>query len=681
MTTWKQTGKTGALLALLAAGGFAAPAAAEPKPNIVFIMCDDLGYGQLGCYGQKMIKTPNLDRMAQQGLRLTDYYAGTSVCAPSRCALMTGRHVGHSYIRGNMEYPTGQEPIPDEAVTVAEKMKEAGYRTALVGKWGLGYPGSEGDPNRQGFDLFFGYNDQKRAHSYYPGWIWKNNQKVELGARDTSEGYSHYALTREARRFIQDSRDQPFFLYLAYTIPHAHLEIPGDDPCFLQYQNEEWPEKQKIHAGMISRMDEDVGGILDLLRETGLAERTLVVFTSDNGAHREGGAIPEFFNDSGPLRGIKRDMYEGGIRVPFIARWPGTVAPGQVSDHLAAHWDLMPTACELAGVTAPEEIDGISCVPLLKGDVENQQQHDSVYFELHWPDRRGMRAGSWTAVQQAVSGNPDAGDIELYNLETDLAQQNNLAEHYPEKVAEFKKRLAAAHLPSDIFVFGRSKQNSRPAPPPAQEIRPAGRSEESLRVINIDLSRKGQSGPAGHFLPGVAGGEHPVWNTVGSVQPVTGLKDQTGAQTSVGFDLNDDPVLFGAGGPSNTFFHTYAMLTAQGTPGPQRQSGFRLSGLDSSRACNLYCYATWSHITAGSEFRFSSDQGVSWSDWQLVDGVPSQAAAPFSEGHSCAVFKGVAPDANGVLLGQWRTTLQGGSTANRGMFNALQIEEIIPSAE
>ncbi len=675
MTTWKKTGKYGALLALAAAGGFSDSAAAEPKPNIVFIMCDDMGYGQLGCYGQKMIRTPHIDRMAQEGLRLTDYYAGTSVCAPSRCALMTGKHVGHAFIRGNKEYSTGQEPIPDEAVTVAEKMKEAGYRTALVGKWGLGYPGSEGDPNRQGFDLFFGYNDQKRAHTYYPGWIWRNDEKFELGAKDTSAGYSHYALTREARRFIEDNQNQPFFLYLAYTIPHAHLEIPADDPCFLQYQKEDWPEKQKVHAGMISRMDEDVGGILKLLQDTGLAEETLVVFTSDNGPHREGGAIPEFFNDSGPLRGIKRDMYEGGIRVPFIARWPGTIKPGQVSDHLAAHWDLMPTACELAGVTAPEDTDGISYVPLLKGNAGDQKQHDSVYFELHWPDRRGMRMGSWVAVQQAVASDSDSLGIELYNLAEDPAQQNNLASLYPEKVAGFIKRFQEVRAPSALFEFGTPRPKSQPAP--VIQAKPLSLDAPGQgRVINIDLSRKAQTGPAGNALPGVIGIAQPVWNAVGSVQPVAGLKDQNGTPTSIRFDLDDGAVRFMAGGSPSAFFHSYAFLSGKGAPGPERQSGFVIGGLDPSKTYNLYCYAAWAHITAGSEFRFSGTNGDSWTDWQLVDGAPSGSSVPFSDGHSYAVVKGVVPDANGVLLGQWKTTLRGGSTANRGMFNALQIEEI-----
>lgn len=442
--------------------------ALSSKPNIIFIMADDLGYGQLGSYGQKMIKTPRLDQMAKDGLRLTDYYAGSAVCAPSRCALMTGKHVGHCTTRGNYEFhktdahEAGQLPIPADTITVAEKMKEAGYATALIGKWGLGYPASEGDPNKQGFDLFFGYNDQKRAHNFYPGWIWRNDKKVNLGAKNTAEGYSHYHLTREARNFITENKDQPFFLYLAYTIPHAKLQIPSEDPFYQMYADKKWPALQKKHAGMISLMDEDVGGILDLLKELKIDRNTLVIFTSDNGAHSEGGAKPAFFKDSGPLRGIKRNMYEGGIRVPFIAYWPGVVEAGRTSDHLAAHWDLMPTACELAKVDAPGEIDGISYLPLLQDDLSAQKKHKYLYFELHWPTKRGIRMGDWVAVQEKVTAlDSDSDKIGLFNLKNDLGQQNNLASKHPEKVAEFRKLFKEAHAPSEYFKFGKGKPKKK----------------------------------------------------------------------------------------------------------------------------------------------------------------------------------------------------------------------------
>ncbi len=437
-------------------------------PNIIFIMADDLGYGQVGAYGQQQIKTPRLDQMANEGLLLTDYYAGTAVCAPSRCALMTGLHVGHTYIRGNYEIKatetneSGQLPIPDETITVAEKLKEAGYATACIGKWGLGYPLSEGDPLNQGFDFFYGYNCQRHAHSYYPGWLWKNHEKVTLGEKHTFEGYSHYRLTDEARRFILSNQEQPFFLYLAYTIPHSHIQIPATDENYTQYLNEDWPDVQKRLAGMISLMDQDVGGILDLLKELKMDENTLVIFTSDNGASKSGGVIRDFFNDSGPLRGIKRDMYEGGTRVPFIAHWPGVIEAGRRSDHIGAHWDLMATACELAGVDLPAGTDSISYAPLLKGDMEKQQQHDHVYFELHWPTKRAVRQGDWVAVQENTSSvNPSVNPIELYNLEEDIGQENDLSSLYPEKVDHFRKLLKEAHEPNQHFVFGQGRPNSK----------------------------------------------------------------------------------------------------------------------------------------------------------------------------------------------------------------------------
>jgi arylsulfatase A len=446
----------------------AAAAQAAQKPNIIFIMCDDLGYGQVGCYGQQMIQTPHIDQMATEGLRLTDYYSGTAVCAPSRCALMTGKHVGHTYIRGNYEIKktehneSGQLPIPAETVTVAEKMKEAGYATACIGKWGLGYPMSEGDPLSQGFDFFAGYNCQRHAHNHYPGWVWRNHDKVELGPKDTVEGHSQYFLTREARSFITENRDRPFFLYLAYIIPHSALQIPKSDPAYQMYADNNWPEKQKIHAGMITLMDRDIGGIRALLKELKIDDNTLVVFTSDNGPHNTGGAKVEFFNDNGPLRGIKRNMYEGGVRVPFVAAWPGVIKPGRTSNHIGAHWDLMPTACEMAGIAPPADTDGISYLPLLQGKAANQQQHKYVYFELHWPTKRGIRMGDWVALQERTSAiDPTKDKIELYNLKDDLAQEHDLAAQYPERIDAFMKLFIEAHTQTEHFQFGKRKPNSK----------------------------------------------------------------------------------------------------------------------------------------------------------------------------------------------------------------------------
>jgi arylsulfatase A-like enzyme len=442
--------------------------ASDSKPNIIFIMADDLGYGQVGAYGQKEIKTPRIDQMARDGLLLTDFYALTAVCAPTRSSLITGQHVGHTYIRGNYEIKatanneSGQLPLPDATVTIAERLKEVGYTNACIGKWGLGYPLSEGDPLNQGFDYFYGYNCQRHAHSYYPGWLWKNHNKVELGARDTVEGYSHYRLTTEARKFIIDNKKNPFFLYLAYTIPHSHIQIPASDPNVTQYLNKDWPDVQKRLAGMISLMDQDVGGILDLLKDLGIDDNTLVIFTSDNGPAIAGGVNRDFFDDSGPLRGIKRNLYEGGTRVPFVAHWEGVIEPGRRSAHLGAHYDLMATACEMAGLDLHEGTDSVSFLPLLKGDLKNQSEHDYLYFELHWPTKRAVRQGDWVAVQENTSSlNPDVNPIELFNLADDLAQANNVANQYPEKVQHFKQLFKESHNPSEHFVFGQGNPNRK----------------------------------------------------------------------------------------------------------------------------------------------------------------------------------------------------------------------------
>ncbi|HOQ88451.1 MAG TPA: arylsulfatase, partial [Phycisphaerae bacterium] len=316
------------LSGLVAISAFAEPAA---KPNVIFILADDLGYGSLGCYGQKKVATPNLDRLAAEGLRFTDFYAGSTVCAPSRCSLMTGKHTGHCWVRGNERIP-----LRPQDVTVAEIFKQAGYITGLVGKWGLGEPDTTGIPNRQGFDYFFGYLNQRHAHDYYPTYLWRNQERVELeGNRDNQRRqYSHDLFTAEALSFIEKNKSGPFFLYLAYTVPHANnerqqaegmgMEVPDYGP----YADRDWTVGQKGHAAMIYRMDRDIGRVMAKLRELGLDENTLVMFSSDNGPHKEGGYDPEFFDSNGPFRGIKRDLTDGGIRVPMIARWPARIRPG-----------------------------------------------------------------------------------------------------------------------------------------------------------------------------------------------------------------------------------------------------------------------------------------------------------------------------------------------------------------
>jgi arylsulfatase A-like enzyme len=463
------------LVAVAAALLLAPPAAiqaadAPPEPNIVFILADDLGYGDLGCYGQKQIKTPNLDRMAAEGIRFTDHYAGSTVCAPSRCCLMTGMHTGHAQIRGNTETkPMGQRPLAEGTATVGKLLQKAGYRTALIGKWGLGGPGSCGIPNKQGFDEFFGYLCQRHAHNYYPEFLFRNEERVPLrnevpGDRQDGAGmatkrldYSHDLCAAEALKFIERNKDRRFFLYLALTIPHANNEAGKQGmevPDLGQFADKDWPEPQKGHAAMISRMDADVGRLLAKLKELGIDEKTLVLFTSDNGPHREGGADPDFNDSNGPLRGIKRDVYEGGIRVPLIARWPGKIKPGTTSGLISAFWDFLPTACDAAGVKPPDGIDGISYLPTLLGRDGQQKKHDYLYWEFYEQGgKQAVRQGDWKAVRLDVRRNPD-GPIELYNLKDDVGETKNLAEEHPEVVRKMADVMAEAHVETESWAFG-----------------------------------------------------------------------------------------------------------------------------------------------------------------------------------------------------------------------------------
>jgi len=422
-----------------------------------------LGYGDLGCYGQKIIKTPNIDKLADEGMRFTDHYSGSTVCAPSRCCLMTGLHTGHALIRGNANVP-----LRPSDVTVAELLKEAGYSTGIIGKWGLGEADSEGIPNRQGFDYWFGYLNQRHAHNYYPAYLWRNEEKVELknevnhviGGQDRTPGgvatkrveYSHDLFAEEALGFLEEKKDNPFFLYLALTIPHANneagskgMEVPSLEP----YADKDWPEPQKGHAAMITRMDGDVGRLMAKLKELGLDNNTLVMFTSDNGPHKEGGADPTFFNSSGPLQAYKRALYEGGIRVPMIARWPGRIKAGSVSDHISAFWDFLPTCCELIGVKAPEGIDGISMAATLLGRSGEQREHEYLYWEFHEQGKRqAVRMGDWKGIRQNVAKDPN-GPIELYNLKNDIGEKNNVAVRHPGIVAKIEACMKAAHTPSE----------------------------------------------------------------------------------------------------------------------------------------------------------------------------------------------------------------------------------------
>lgn len=442
--------------------------AATPKadqPNIIYIMADDLGYGDLGCYGQQKIKTPNIDKLAKEGMRFTQFYAGAPVCAPSRCVLMTGKHIGHARVRGN----AGKDnPMPQtvraEDATVAEVLKRAGYTTALIGKWGLSEENSEGHPNKKGFDHFFGYLNQHHAHNYYPEFLIRNESRVYLenivpGEGDYGQGwatvrkqYSHDLMAEEALTWVEANKAKPFFLYLAFTLPHANnegtrgtgngQEIPSNG----QYENLDWKASDKGQAAMVTRLDADVGRFMDKLKKLGIDKKTLVIFTSDNGNHKEGGNDPDFFDANGPLRGMKRDLYEGGIRVPFIARWPGKIKGGSTSEHIGYFGDFMATVAELSGGKAPEGLDSISFVPTLLGKDKEQKQHEYLYWEFYEQGgKTAVRAGNWKAVRLGFG---DAVPIELYDLSKDLGEENNVADKNPEVVAKMKEIFAKARIDS-----------------------------------------------------------------------------------------------------------------------------------------------------------------------------------------------------------------------------------------
>lgn len=455
---------------LLAGNSFGQAKAA--RPNIIFILADDMGYGDLGCYGQQLIQTPNLDAMAKQGLRFTQFYAGTAVCAPSRSSLLTGQHTGHTPIRGNRGVePEGQWPIPDSAVTIAEVLKKGGYATGDFGKWGLGPVASTGDPVKQGFDHFYGYNCQSKAHNYFPDHLWENDTRIEL-TRNTPpffEDYSADLIQQKALTFIKDQKDKPFFLFLSYTLPHAGLQLPKGDSLFAKYKKQFNEEEQPVpdemwngkgykpqsypraaYAAMVGRLDIYVGQVLQKLREYGIDKNTLVIFSSDNGPHKEGGNDPAFFKSSGPLRGIKRDLYEGGIREPFIAWWPGKIKAGGTSDYTGAFWDLLPTFAELAKQPQPKGIDGISIVPALLGQ-KNAPAHPWLYWEFHEQGgKQAVRMGKWKGVKLNAAANAD-GPVELYDLQTDVSEKNNIAGKHPDVVAEIKKIMKQQHRESTDF--------------------------------------------------------------------------------------------------------------------------------------------------------------------------------------------------------------------------------------
>lgn len=435
------------LFCLITIPSVANKGAGQQHINIIFILADDLGYGDLSCYGQQKFQTPNIDKLAAEGMRFTQFYAGSTVCAPSRCALMTGLHTGHARIRGNAG--GGGVPLRPEDTTIAKVLKKAGYVTGMFGKWGLGLNGTTGQPNRKGFDEWFGYLDQTHAHFYYTDYLWKNLEKVPI---DKTQ-YSHDLFVAAGLDFIRRHRNEPFFLYLAFTIPHPSLEVPEDslrqylgkfpERPFNGPHYDTQPTPHAAFAGMISRLDRDVGRIMALLKEVGIDDNTLVFFTSDNGPHKEGGGDPEFFKSSGPLRGIKRDLYEGGIRVPMIARWPGRIKPGQTSKQVYAFWDVLPTAAAVADVQPPPNLDGISILPALLG--QPAQPHEYLYWEFFEHGfQQALRLGDWKAVRLGP-GRP----LELYDLGTDIHEQNNIADKHPPVVVRIEAILKMARTDSE----------------------------------------------------------------------------------------------------------------------------------------------------------------------------------------------------------------------------------------
>ena len=484
------------LLALLLLAIPTLVVSAEPvaKPNIVFILADDLGYRELGCFGQKKIRTPNIDRMAAEGIRFTQHYAGNAVCAPSRCVLMTGLHPGHAWVRDNREVqPEGQAPIPAATVTLAKLLQQQGYVTGGFGKWGLGGPGSEGEPLKQGFNRFYGYNCQRQAHNYYPTYLWDNDRRVTLdnpafspyqkllpGAdpndpanyrKLTGKQYAPDLIAEQARRFIRENKDRPFFLYFPTTVPHLALQVPEDSRA--EYEGQ-WPDPpypggkgylpnrapRAAYAGMVTRLDREVGRLMDLVKQLGLDERTIFVFTSDNGPtyNRLGGSDSEFFDSAGVFRGLKGSLYEGGVRVPMIVRWKGRIEPGQTSDRVTGFEDWMPTLLDLAGAKSavPKNIDGLSFAPTLWG----QQQPPRPFLYREFPSYGGqqsVRVGDWKAIRQKLlprgrNAKPTL-HTELYNLRDDPSEAHDVSAEHPEIVAKLEAIMRAQHTPSREFPF------------------------------------------------------------------------------------------------------------------------------------------------------------------------------------------------------------------------------------
>ena len=471
------------------------PDAAPPQPNIVLIVADDLGYGELGSYGQQRIRTPTLDRLAEEGMRFTRHYSGSPVCAPSRATLLTGLHTGHAVVRDNDEMTErgdvwgdtlieGNHPLPPETYTIGRMLQDAGYVTAAIGKWGLGGPGDSGEPNLQGFDHWYGYMCQREAHNYYPTHLWRNGTRetlpgnpafsahqglpVDADPNDPAsyeayrgETYAMDVMMEDAVAFVQEHAAEPFFLYLPFPVPHVALQVPDESVAEYEGQFADTPypgdrgylphrTPRAAYAAMITRMDEGIGGILRALDEVGVAENTVVIFTSDNGPTFNGGTDSEYFASTGGLRGLKTMLYEGGIRVPLIVRWPGHVAPGAVSDHVSAFWDYMPTLADVAGAAGPMETDGLSMVPVLTGDAAAQSIHERLYWEYH--GGQALIAGRWKAVRSDMEAT-----LELYDLTADPTESTDVSASQPDVVERLLGEMESARTPSAFFPLDRTK--------------------------------------------------------------------------------------------------------------------------------------------------------------------------------------------------------------------------------
>jgi len=436
------------------------------QPNIILILADDLGYADLGCYGQQKTETPNIDRLAKNGLQFLQFYAGTTVCAPSRASLLSGLHTGHTAVRGNEGYqPEGQTPLPDSVITIATLLRDHGYETAAFGKWGLGYITTSGDPNKKGFDQFFGYNCQSLAHNYFPDHLWNNHERIDFPENATANAvYSADYIHAHAMQFLRQQHKKPFFLYLPYTLPHGDVIAPRDSVYnyyvkkFNEAPKQPGPPKNDgeqhrfepyphaAFATMVDRLDRYTAEIIKSIKEQGIEDNTLVIFTSDNGPHRENGGDPDFFGNNGIFRGIKRDLYEGGIRVPFIVYWKGKIQPG-ITSQTAAMYDLYPLFQQLAGIPVTKNIDGISILPTLL-QTKKQLQHPYLYWEFHENNgRQAVRWKDWKAVKLNVNKEANA-PVELYNLVNDPSEKNNVAAQYPAIARQLNEMILQAHTPN-----------------------------------------------------------------------------------------------------------------------------------------------------------------------------------------------------------------------------------------